>query len=297
MMRGGSGLAGSGTAGSARVAVTGPAAPGTERAPRQAMLRLLGAIGAPTVAAARWLAFVAALGAAVAVAAVKLQNWRRPVRMAFMLMLYEAGVRALVAVLVAAVLVGIGMVFQALFWLGSVGQESLVGPLLTTVLVREVAPIVVGLLLVGQSGTATLVTLGAHQREGRIAALDSQGIDPLLLLVMPRVAASAVAGLCLSIVFVAVALVAGWAVAWGLSPVGVGLFDLLSDVLRAMGPTNFILLPLKGVLIGLVVSLVACAIVFGAPGLAEQPQRLVPQGFALMVLATLVVSGLVSMVL
>jgi high-affinity Fe2+/Pb2+ permease len=64
-----------------------------------------------------------------------------------------------------------------------------------------------------------------------------------------------------------------------------------------MGPTNFILLPLKGVLIGLVISVVACGIVFGAPALALQPQRLVAQGFALMVLATLVVSGLVSMVL
>jgi phospholipid/cholesterol/gamma-HCH transport system permease protein len=217
--------------------------------------------------------------------------------MAFMVMLYEGGVRALPAVLVAAILVGLGMVFQALFWLGSVGQESLVGPLLTTVLVREVAPVVVGLLLVGRSGTATLVILGTHQREGRIAALDAQGIDPLLLLVLPRVAALAVAGLCLSILFVAAALLAGWSVSWALSPVGVSLFDLLGDVLRAMGPSNFVLLPLKGVLIGVVVALVACGIVFGAPGLAEQPQRLVPQGFALMVLATLVVSGLVSMVL
>jgi phospholipid/cholesterol/gamma-HCH transport system permease protein len=264
---------------------------------RPALLRLFAAVGAPTVAAARWLAFIAGLGAAVAAAAVRAPSWRRPVRMAFMIMLYEGGVRALPAVLVAAILVGLGMVFQALFWLGSVGQESLVGPLLTTVLVREVAPVVVGLLLVGRSGTATLVILGTHQREGRIAALDAQGIDPLLLLVLPRVAALAVAGLCLSILFVAAALLAGWSVSWALSPVGVSLFDLLGDVLRAMGPSNFVLLPLKGVLIGVVVALVACGIVFGAPGLAEQPQRLVPQGFALMVLATLVVSGLVSMVL
>lgn len=266
-------------------------------AARPRILRLFGAVGALTVAAARWLAFVAGLGAAVAAAAVRIQNWRRPVRIAFMLMLHEAGVRALPAVLVAAVLVGIGMVFQALFWLGSVGQESLVGTLLTTVLVREVAPVVVGLLMVGRSGTATLVVLGAHQRKGRIAALDAQGLDPLLLLVLPRVTAFAVAGVCLLIVFVAVALLGGWFVSWLLSPVGVGFLDLLSNVLRAMGPTNFVLLPLKGVLIGLVIALVACAIVFGAPALAEEPQRLVPQGFAVMVLATLVVSGLVSMVL
>lgn len=270
---------------------------GALAAGRPALLRLFAAVGEPVVAAMRWLAFIAGLGAAVVSAGLRLQSWRRPVRIAFMLALYEGGVRALWATTVAAALVGIGMVFQALFWLGSVGQDSLVGPLLTTVLVREVAPVVVGLLLVGRSGTATLVVLGAHQREGRIAALDSQGVDPLLLLVLPRVAALAVAGLCLSIIFVAAAIVAGWAVSVPLSSVGVNLFDLLSDVLRAMGPTNFVLLPLKGVLIGFVVSLVACAVVFGAPALCEQPVRLVPQGFALTVVATLAVSGVVSMVL
>ncbi len=259
--------------------------------------RVLAAIGEPAVSALRWVAFAAGLGAAVATAAARRRSWRYPVRMAFMRALHEGGARALPAVLFAAVLVGIGMVFQALFWLGSVGQDSLVGALLTTVLVREVAPIVVGLLLVGRSGTATLVVLGAHVREGRMAALDSQGVDPLLIFVLPRVVASAVAGVCLCVIFVAAALVAGWLTSLLLNPVPVGLLDLLSDVLRAMGPTNFVLLPLKGFLIGLVVSVVACAIVFGAPGLAQAPQRLVPQGFALMLLATLVVSGVVSMVL
>jgi phospholipid/cholesterol/gamma-HCH transport system permease protein len=258
---------------------------------------VLAAVGEPTVSAVRWLAFVAGLGAAVAAHAVRRGAWRRPVRDAFRLALYEAGVRALPAVLIAAVLVGIGMVFQALYWLGTFGQESLVGTLLTTVLVREVAPVVVGLLVLGRSGTATLIALGTLSRGGQIAALDAQGIDPLSLLVMPRVLASAVAGVTLTILFVATALIAGWGAALAISPAELGLLDFLENVLRAMGASNFILLPLKGLMIGLVVSLVACAIVFGAPGIAVRPTRLVPQGFALMVLAALAVSGIISMVL
>lgn len=257
----------------------------------------LAAVGEPTVAAARWLAFTAGLGAAVTVHAVRRGAWRRPVRDAFRLALYDAGVRALPAVLVAAVLVGLGMVFQALYWLGTFGQETLIGTLLTTVLVREVAPVVVGLLLLGRSGTATLIALGALSRGGQIAALDAMGIEPLTLLVMPRVLASAIAGVTLTILFVAAALLAGWGAALAISPAELGLFDFLENVLRAMGPSNFVLLPLKGLMIGLVVSLVACAIVLGAPELARRPTRLVPQGFALMVLATLAVSGIISMVL
>ncbi len=266
-------------------------------APIAKLRRILAAVGTPTVTTARWLAYVAALGAAVAGHAVRPRSWRRPVRGALMRALYETGVQALPAVLIAAVLVGIGMVFQAVYWLGSFGQETLIGPLLTTILVREVAPVVVGLLVLGRSGAATLIVLGGHVREGRVAALDAMGVEPLLLLVMPRVIASAIAGVTLTIIFVAGALLAGWAVAMMLSPVDISLPDFLGNVMRSMGASNFVLLPLKGVLIGLVVSLVACALVFGAPGLAANPTRLMPQGFALMVVATLVASGIVSMVL
>lgn len=271
------------------------AAAGPRARPRT--LRLFAAVGAPVVSAARWLAFVAGLGAAVAAAAVRPRSWRRPVRAAFRRSLYEAGVMALPSVMVAAALIGIGMVFQALFWLGSVGQEALVGTVLTTVLVREVAPVVVGLLVLGRFGTVILISLGGHARSGRIAALDAQGIDPLLYLVMPRVAASALACLCLTILFTAAALFAGWAFALVLSPADVGLLEFLGNVLRAMGASNFVLLPLKALLIGLVVALVAAATVVGAPALAADPARLTPLGFAMMVLATLVVSGIVSMVL
>jgi len=270
------------------------AAPGRARARTFGMLA---AIGETTLSAARWLAFVAGLGAAVAGAAVRPRTWRRPVRAAFRRAIHEAGVLPLPSVMVAAVLIGIGMVFQALYWLGSVGQESLVGTVLTTVLVREVAPVVVGLLVLGRFGTATLIVLGGHARTGRLEALDAQGIDPLLYLALPRVLAAALATVCLTILFTAAALFAGWAVALVLSPTDVGLLEFLGNVLRAMGASNFVLLPLKALLVGLVVALVATAIALGSPAAAAEPARLAPAGFGLMVLATLVVSGMVSMVL
>lgn len=258
---------------------------------------VLAAVGAPTVAAARWVAFVSGLGAAVLAAALRPRSWRRPVRTAFHRALHEAAVLPLGAVMVAAVLIGVGMVFQALYWLGSVGQESLAGTVLTTVLGREVAPVVVGPLVIGRFGVRTLIVLGEHARGGRIAALDAQGIDPVLYLALPRVLASALATLCLTILFTTAALAAGWAFALLLSPTAFGLFEFLADVLRAMGASNFVLLPLRALSIGLVVALVAVAIVLGAPALAAEPARLAPAGFGMMVLATLAVSGIISMVL
>ena len=71
----------------------------------------------------------------------------------------------------------------------------------------------------------------------------------------------------------------------------------LDDVLRAMGPSDFAVLPLKGLLIGGVVGAICCAAALGAPWLAAMPTRLIPRGFAYAILGTFIVSGLVSLVL
>ena len=64
------------------------------------------------------------------------------------------------------------------------------------------------LIVIGRSGTIILVELGTMKTEGQVHALDAQGIDPFLYLVLPRVMALSLSMFCLTITFVAVALVA-----------------------------------------------------------------------------------------
>ena len=259
--------------------------------------RMLASLGAAVLGMLRWPCLVAALSFAVGRAAFAPATWRRPVRQEFVRMMRIAGTRAVPVTIGAAVLVGIAMVFQALYWLGAAGQEQLVGTVLTGVLVREVAPVVVGLMLAGRAGTLTLVELGTVRGTGRYGVLESAGIDPFLLLVVPRVLAFALAGLSLTILFVAGALVSGWMLSFATGSRGVGLLGFLDDVLRAMGPSDFAVLPLKGLLIGGVVGAICCAAALGAPWLAAMPTRLIPRGFAYAILGTFIVSGLVSLVL
>ncbi|MFQ3622990.1 MAG: ABC transporter permease [Acetobacteraceae bacterium] len=259
--------------------------------------RALGATGAWAIALLRWPCFVAGLGLAVLGAAADPTSWRRPVRAEFRRTLTLAAGGAVPVTVAAALLVGAAMVFQALYWLGAAGQETLIGTVLTGVLVREIGPTVVGLLVAGRTGTATLIEVGGIRGSSHYRALEAQGIDPLLLLVMPRVLALAIATPALTILFVAIALVSGW----GISFIGTGrsadLLSFLDDLLRAMGPGDFALLPIKAVLIGAVIGLVCCAAPLGAPHLGAMPARLVPRGFAFTLLALFFVSGLVSVIL
>ena len=98
-------------------------------------------------------------------------TWRRTIRAAFIRQCYEVGTRALPFILVSGVFVGFGMVAQALYWLEVFGGTWLFGGLLSVVLVREVAPVLVGLIVVGRCGSAILVELGSMKAEGRVHML------------------------------------------------------------------------------------------------------------------------------
>ncbi|MDW8445260.1 MAG: ABC transporter permease [Acetobacteraceae bacterium] len=261
------------------------------------MRRLLAAVGEACIALVRWPCFVAGMGFAVARAATDPLSWRRPVRAELRRALGAVAGRGLPLVLGAAALVGLGMVFQALYWLGAAGQQTLINQVIAGVLVREVAPLVVGLLLAGRSGTITLIEVGEIRGSDRFRLLEASGIDPLLLLVLPRVVAFAVATPALTVLFVATALISGWAMDVLVSARPLDLPSFLDDILRTMAANDFILLPLKGLLIGSAVALVCCAVPLGAPSLAAVPARLVPRGFAYALLANLIVSGVVSIVL
>ncbi|WP_114375803.1 MlaE family ABC transporter permease [Elioraea thermophila] len=264
---------------------------------RGTVRRQLAAVGAVVIAAIRWPCFVTGMAFATVRAAADPLSWRRPVRSELRRLLAGAAGGTLPITLGAAILVGIAMVFQALYWLGAAGQDTLINQVIAGLLIREVAPLVVGLLLAGRSGTATLIEVGEIRGGARFRLLAASGIDPLLLLVLPRVVAFAIAAPALTVLFVAIALVSGWTMDVLVSARPLDLPSFLDDILQAMAPNDFILVPLKGVLIGAVVALVCCAVPVGAPSLASVPARLVPRGFAYTLLSVLLVSGIVSILL
>ena len=131
------------------------------------------------------------------------------------------------------------MVNQMLYLLRLAGQEGLIGEFLVLVLVRGVAPLLVGMIVIGRSGSTMMVELGAMRVTGQVHLLDAQGIDPFLYLVIPRVLATAIGMFCLSMVFLAVALTTGLVAANALGLTSLTLLDFFEEVLTAMGPREY----------------------------------------------------------
>jgi phospholipid/cholesterol/gamma-HCH transport system permease protein len=270
-------------------------APVAAAQPRGRVRRFLAGIGRETRRRTRFMLFLASLAWGVVRAAPRPGTWRRTVRFEFRRALRQAIAGALSTVLITAALIGVLMVYQALYWLGAAGQEGLIGSVLVTVLVREITPVLIGLILLGRSGTVALSEIGRLGIGGQIHALEAQGLDTFHLLIFPRACAFAIASFAMGIMFLLAALATGFVAGSLLEAVQMSIWSFFDRVLLALHVRDFVIVPAKLVVIGLMVALTACLTALTA-GPGDDIASLLPRGFMRGVLMILIVSLALSLV-
>ena len=168
--------------------------------------------GAGSFARAQWaeVRHAAAVVGTVVWTGLRLRYWVRPMRTALARQVLAIGVEPIVFVCAVASFVGISVVVQLTFWAGEAGQSQLLGPLLVAVVARELGPVLINLVVIVRSGSAMTTELGVRKISGQVRALETQGSDPFLHLVVPRVLGMAVSTFCLTVVFVLVAFASGY---------------------------------------------------------------------------------------
>ncbi len=226
--------------------------------------------------------------------AVRPVSWRRTVRHEFKLAMRQATGSGLATIVVTASLAGAAMVYEALYWLGVAGQAQQTGSILVTVLVRELTPLLVGLILLGRSGMLTVTELGMLQAGGQIRAMFAQGIDPFLLLVLPRTLAFALSSFTLGIIFAATALVFGFIVSGAAGTVQDSVWTFLDRVVTAMTVQDYMAVPLKLLAIGFLVGLSCCLTGLTAAD-DDDLASLMPRGFVHGILVIMVTSILFTL--
>ena len=223
--------------------------------------------------------------------------WRRTLRSEFQLYCFQVGVRALPAVVIMAILIGIGSVVQGLYWLELIGQQSLVGEILDLLLVREIAPTLVALIIIGRSGTVMMDEIGHMRAGGQINMLSAHGIDPRQFILIPRSFAVAVSLFVLTILFLPIAFGAGFLVASALGVTNLSVLDFADEVLSSLDWHDYALIPIKTLITGYVVGYISCIMgLHAAPTMLGVRQQL-PKTFVISLIATLVIGGLTSVIL
>ena len=266
------------------------------RASRFGLRRFVAAVGARTIRSFDELLLSAALAVTVALAAFRPGAWRGGVRTEHMRVLREVVLHTLPAAIVTGGLVGFALISQAVYWLETTGTSGMIGPVLLGLLIRDLVPIIGGVILFGRSGAATLIELSEASRNGWIRHIEIQGMDPLALLVLPRAIGFAVGAFCLATVLLSTTLVSGYFVAYAFDLVSFSIWEFGTRVVLAVQVEDFIIPPLKCIAIGFVVALSCCATGLGRGAWQGDLRRVVPRGFARSALSILLVNTLADLV-
>jgi len=122
------------------------------------------------------------------------------------------GVGSLTVVILTGMFTGMVLALQSGFTLDQFGARSMVGRLVSASIVKELGPVLTGLMVAGRVGSGIAAELGSMMVTDQIAALRALGTDPIRKLVVPRILAGLVMVPLLTVIASGVGMVGGWIV-------------------------------------------------------------------------------------
>jgi len=127
----------------------------------------------------------------------------------------QIGIGSLTVVVLTGFFTGAVLALQTGLTLDQFGARPFVGRLVSASMVKELGPVLTGLMLAGRIGSGIAAELGSMVVTDQINALRALGTDPIRKLVVPRVLAGFFMAPVLTVVANTVGVVGGWIIAVG----------------------------------------------------------------------------------
>jgi phospholipid/cholesterol/gamma-HCH transport system permease protein len=198
-----------------------------------------------------------------------------------------AGIDALPIVGLLSFLMGIVVAYQGADQLRQYGANIFVADLVGLSMLREFAPLMTAIIIAGRSGSAWAAQIGTMAVTEEIDALRTLGIEPMELLVLPKIAALVLV-LPLLTVFADVLGVTG-GMLMAKVQLGVGYGDFLDRMVKAVSITSYLVGVFKAPVFAGIIAVVGCFQGFGTHGGAQsvgtQTTRSVVQSIFLVIVA------------
>ncbi|MEX2241817.1 MAG: lipid asymmetry maintenance ABC transporter permease subunit MlaE, partial [Burkholderiales bacterium] len=170
--------------------------------------------------------------------------------------IYFAGVLSLIIILVSGLFVGMVLGLQGYDTLQRFGASESLGVLVALSLVRELGPVVAGLLFASRAGSAITAEIGLMKATEQLSAMEMMAVDPIARVVAPRFWGGVLSMPLLAALFSAMGIFGGYLVGVVLIGVDEGAFwsqmqaavDVRNDILNGV---------IKSVVFGVAVTLIA----------------------------------------
>jgi phospholipid/cholesterol/gamma-HCH transport system permease protein len=181
--------------------------------------------------------------------------------------LYFVGVQSLPVILTTGAFTGMVLAYNSYFEFLRLGVASWTGPLVAKALVKQLGPVLAGLMLAGRVGGAMAAELGTMNVTEQIDALKTMGTDPVKYLVVPRVIACTLMTPVLTAFAMAIGIAAGfWLTIHGLGAESHFIWEQTRDF---MDTYDYVQGLIKSAFFGCSIALICCYKGLGTRGGAE----------------------------
>jgi phospholipid/cholesterol/gamma-HCH transport system permease protein len=184
---------------------------------------------------------------------------------------WRIGWQAIPIMVLITFLIGAIIAQQGIFHFRKFGAESYVVDMVGILVLREIGVLIVAIMVAGRSGSACTAELGSMKMREEIDALTTMGLDPVEVLILPRIIALIVALPILAFMGSMAALYGGGLIAWLYGGMAPAIF--IARLHEAVSVTHFEVGMIKAPFMALVIGIIACSEGLKVKGSAESLGR------------------------
>ena len=233
------------------------------------------------------------LGSAVRGAQLKLNRSAGMSPAAIVTHIDRMGVRAVPIIMLMSFLIGAIIAQQGAFQLRYFGAEVFVVDLVGILQLREIGVLLTAIMIAGRSGSAITAEIGSMKMREEVDALKVMGLNPVGVLVFPRLVALTVALPLLTIVANFAALAGAAAVSWSYSGITPDVF--VTRLREAIDMSTVTSGMIKAPFMALIIGIVAAVEGMKVGGSAESLGRRVTASVVKSIFVVILVDGLFAM--
>ena len=174
------------------------------------------------------------------------------------------GVGSLPIVVLTGFFTGAVLALQTSNTLQQFGSLSLTGQLVSLSMVRELGPVLTGLMVAGRNSSGMASELGSMKVTEQIDAMRAMGVDPTKKLVTPRVVATAVMLFFLSIISDLVGLAGGYVISY--LRLGLNTYEYWNTAYQALRFEDVVMGLTKPFVFGVIIATIGCYYGMSAKG-------------------------------
>ena len=218
---------------------------------------------------------------------------RKPLRISSMFrQMVRIGVQAFPMTALTSLSIGLTLAMQGAQELSRMGASSYVPNLVAVTILRELGPLLVGVVVIGRSGSAVTAELGTMKVGEEIEALEVMAINPVRFLVVPRFLAMLVMLPVLTVFGNYIGMAGGWMICH--FSLDMNTAGYIQRLMEAGDPMDLYSGIVKSFVFAWLIILISCQTGLGVSGGAEGVGQATTSSVVNAILAMLVANAILT---